>query len=114
LGKKKKNMSIYLEKFQRKKPLRANLSEDLINNGKNIIRDRNVKNIFNNNNQSMFSSYDNDNNLNKSNLNRSNDNSILSPNVSRFESEIEKKVKNILSKNLIGRFKKSPYVKEFY
>ena len=107
-------MSIYLEKFQRKKPLRANLSEDLINNGKNIIRDRNVKNIFNNNNQSMFSSYDNDNNLNKSNLNRSNDNSILSPNVSRFESEIEKKVKNILSKNLIGRFKKSPYVKEFY
>ena len=114
LGKKKKNMSIYLEKFQRKKPLRANLSEDLINNGKNIIRDRNVKNIFNNNNQSMFSSYDNDNNLNKSNLNRSNDNSILSPNASRFESEIEKKVKNILSKNLIGRFKKSPYVKEFY
>jgi hypothetical protein len=107
-------MSIYLEKFQRKKPLRANLSEDLINNGKNIIRDRNVKNIFNNNNQSMFSRYDNDNNLNKSNLNRSNDNSILSPNVSRFEREIEKKVKNILSKNLIGRFKKSPYVKEFY
>ena len=63
----------------------------------------------------MFSSYDNDNNnLNQTNLNRSNDNSILSPNVSRFESEIEKKVKNILSKNLIGRFKKSPYVKEFY
>ncbi len=113
LGKKKNNMNSYLSKFQRQKPLRSNFSEGLINNGKNIIR--NVQNNLNNNNQSMFSSYDNDNNnLNQTDLNRSNDNSILSPNASRFESEIEKKVKNILGKNLIGRFKNSPYVKEFY
>ena len=112
LGKKKKNMSIYLEKFQRKKPLRSNLSEGLINNGKNIMRDRNVQNTLNNKNNSMFNSYDNDNNI--TDLNKSNDNSILSPNASRFESEIEKKVKNILGKNLIGRYKNSPYVKDFY
>ena len=105
-------MSIYLEKFQRKKPLRSNLSEGLINNGKNIMRDRNVQNTLNNKNNSMFNSYDNDNNI--TDLNKSNDNSILSPNASRFESEIEKKVKNILGKNLIGRYKNSPYVKDFY
>ena len=110
LGKKKNTMNTYLSKFQRQKPLRSNFSEGLINNGKNIIR--NVQNTLNNKNNSMFNSYDNDNNI--TDLNKSNDNSILSPNASRFESEIEKKVKNILGKNLIGRFKNSPYVKEFY
>ena len=76
------------------------------------MRDRNVQNTLNNKNNSMFNSYDNDNNI--TDLNKSNDNSILSPNASRFENEIEKKVKNILGKNLIGRYKNSPYVKDFY
>ena len=40
-----------------------------------------------------------------------NDNEISSNNTSRLESEIEKKVKNILGRNIIGRYRRSPYLK---
>ena len=107
---KNNNMNNYLAKFQRKVPLRNNVSFNLVNNGNNAIRN----NIFLKSEHSTIKNekknQTNNLRINYSDTNQ-NDNEISSNNTSRLESEIEKKVKNILGRNIIGRYRRSPYLK---
>jgi hypothetical protein len=79
----------------------------------------NYNNNYNNNNDSRFSEkYTTNRNIknskreefNQLKLNNSAD-SIRS--ASRFDYELEKKTKTILRKNIVGRYKRSPYLKSF-
>ena len=88
----------------------------------NFIRNlNNSKNILNN-----YKQYNNNNNNNYNNVRRQlsakTHHSPTSPNrttdhnntsIGIFENEIEKKVKYILNKNIVGRYRKSPYLNMF-
>jgi hypothetical protein len=69
------------------------------NSNKNFMSPNNKKSKENNN----YSFY-------SSKLNNSN---IEVTNTTRLENEVQKKVKTILKKDFIGRYKRSPYLKIF-
>ena len=137
-----KNSSMsYLGKFRRNKNVRfrnTNLSPNLVLTGSNTIN--NIVKAYNKGgyyaNESRFNRLINDNyqnfrnnirydsrNINRINtLNnetnkKSTNQSFESENrithTSRLENEIQKKVKTILGRNIIGRYKSSPYLKTY-
>ena len=110
-----KNNNSYLQKFQRDKVLRNNLSHNLINNGTNAINLNSNKGINLKLNKPVISSYDSRNSFygdryNINNKSNEVENNIIISNTSRLENEVEKKVKTILARNIIGRYKRSPYI----
>jgi hypothetical protein len=113
-----KNNNSYLQKFQRDKVLRNNLSHNLINNGTNAINLNSNKGINLKLNKPVISSYDSRNSFygDRYNINdQSNEveNNIIISNTSRLENEVEKKVKTILKRNILGRYRRSPYIQNF-
>ena len=108
---KNRNINSYLEKFQRNKLLRNNLSQNLINNGNNAVNFNNKRNSFTNLKKNAVNNPFN-NIQNKIN-DDSQENSILDNNTSRLENEVEKKVKTILKRNILGRYRRSPYIQNF-
>jgi hypothetical protein len=137
-----KNSSMsYLGKFRRNKNVRfrnTNLSPNLVLTGSNTIN--NIVKAYNKGgyyaNESRFNRLINDNyqnfrnniKYNSRNINRINtlndetnkkstNQSFESENrithTSRLENEIQKKVKTILGRNIIGRYKSSPYLKTY-
>ena len=108
---KNKNINSYLEKFQRNKALRNNLSQNLINNGNNAVLFNHKRNSFSNFKKNIVN-----NPLNNIQIKINDDsqeNSILDNNTSRLENEVEKKVKTILKRNILGRYRRSPYIQNF-
>jgi hypothetical protein len=86
-----------------------------LNNSRSILN--NYKQYNNNNNN-----YNNNNNNIRRQLSATTHHSPTSPNrtvdhnntsIGIFENEIEKKVKYILNKNIVGRYRKSPYLNMF-
>ena len=139
---KNKNSSMsFLGKFKRKNKLRFrnnNLSPNLISNGINTIN--NIANVYNKSgyffNEDKFrrlmtNNYNNykqslrnyhENNILRVKTFSSDYKDVFSNNQSfdsefslttKLENDIQKKVKTILGKNILGRYKKSPYLKIF-
>ena len=108
---KNRNINSYLEKFQRNKLLRNNLSQNLINNGNNAVNFNNKRNSFTNLKKNAVNNPFN-NIQNKIN-DDSQENDIFNNNTSRLENEVEKKVKTILKRNILGRYRRSPYIQNF-
>jgi len=67
------------------------------NNNENYLT-----NIYNNNNSRNNSFFEN---------NKLNDSFGYKTHTTRLETEVQKKVKTILAKDIIGRYKRSPYIK---
>ena len=131
----------FLGKFKRKNKLRFrnnNLSPNLISNGINTIN--NIVNVYNKSgyffNEDKFrrlmtNNYNNykqslrnyhENNILRVKTFSSDYKDVFSNNQSfdsefslttKLENDIQKKVKTILGKNILGRYKKSPYLKIF-
>ena len=108
---KNKNINSYLEKFQRNKLLRNNLSQNLINNGNHAVNFNNKRNSFSNFKKNIVNKPFNI--IQNKNNDDSQENDIFNNNTSRLENEVEKKVKTILKRNILGRYRRSPYVQNF-
>ena len=81
----------------------------LMNAGFNLLqKNNNFGNSFNNNNNKLSS-----NNNFSFYSNKFNNNNFEETGAERLENEIQKKVKTILKKDFIGRYKRSPYLKFF-
>ena len=132
-----KNSSMsYLGKFQRNKKVifrNNNLSPNLVMSGSNTIN--NIVKAYNNGgyfaNESRFNRLINNNyqlfrnnvrydrnrintfNDTNKNTNQSFESENRITHTSRLENEIQKKVKTILGRNIIGRYKRSPYLQTF-
>ena len=139
---KNKNSMSFLSKFKRKKTIRFrnnNLSPTLISNGINTINNI-VNNLYNKSGhfvnddkfrRLMTNNYKNyktslrnyhENNIFRVKTFSSDNKDIFSNNQSfdsdfslttKLENDVQKKVKTILGKNIIGRYKRSPYLKLF-
>ena len=137
-----KNSSMsYLGKFRRNKNVRfrnTNLSPNLVLSGTNTINNI-VKSYYKGGyyaNESRFNRLINDNyqnfrnnirydsrninrintlnnEINKKSTNQSFESENRFTHTSRLENEIQKKVKTILGRNIIGRYKSSPYLKTY-
>ena len=85
----------------------------LVNAGNNLLK----KNNFGSNSNQNFRSSSNQkykvNNNNSFYSYKFNNNNAEVTNTTRLENEIQKKVKTILKKDFIGRYKRSPYLKIF-
>ena len=80
-----------------------------MNAGFNLLqKNNNFGNSFNNNNNKLSS-----NNNFSFYSNKFNNNNFEETGAERLENEIQKKVKTILKKDFIGRYKRSPYLKFF-
>jgi hypothetical protein len=126
----------YLGKFQRNKKVvfrNNNLSPNLVMSGSNTIN--NIVKAYNNGgyfaNESRFNRLINNNyqlfrnnvrydrnrintfNDTNKNTNQSFESENRITHTSRLENEIQKKVKTILGRNIIGRYKRSPYLQTF-
>ena len=108
---KNKNINSYLEKFQRNKLLRNNLSQNLINNGNHAVNFNNKRNSFSNFKKNIVNKPFNI--IQNKNNDDSQENDIFNNNTSRLENEVEKKVKTILKRNILGRYRRSPYIQNF-
>ena len=120
-----------VQKGQRIKNLRydGNLMLHMSYDKKNNNRYRNKTNPNNYNNYNYYNNYNNYRNYNNYNNNYNNYNNISNLSISRdnssnrsssqieitntsaLENEVQKKVKTILKKDYIGRYKRSPYLK---
>ena len=108
---KNKNINSYLEKFQRNKLLRNNLSQNLINNGNHAVNFNNKRNSFSNFKKNIVNKPFNI--IQNKNNDDIKENDIFNNNTSRLENEVEKKVKTILKRNILGRYRRSPYIQNF-
>ena len=92
-----------------------NKNKILVNAGFNLLN----KNNFGNSSNKNFRNLNNSKNMESkyrsffSNKNTSNNNFGDDSIISRLENEVQKKVKTILKKDFIGRYKRSPYLKIF-
>ena len=82
----------------------------LVDAGLNLL---NKNNFGNNSNQNFRSPNNQKKNGSKYNSFFNNNNIGEESGVSRLENEVQKKVKTILKKDFIGRYKRSPYLKIF-
>ena len=92
-----------------------NKNKILVNAGFNLLNKNNFGNSSNNNFKNINKSKNIESKYRSffSNKNTSNNNFGDDSIISRLENEVQKKVKTILKKDFIGRYKRSPYLKIF-
>ena len=97
-----RNRNNFMNNNSLTKEIRKNYNFRYDGNG-NLLRNKNIRNVNNYGNYS----FSRDDSMNKS------ASKIEITNTSSLENEVQKKVKTILKKDYIGRYKRSPYLRLF-